>query len=382
MVQRFYLPTEIVTGRGCLSQLGGVAAGFGRRVMVVCYRGFEQFSDVLPRALELLRAKAVIVNLFDAVTGEAELPVVQSGIELARREGVDVVVGIGGGSAIDTAKAIAGLAKAPGSVREYHMGRTIEGPGLPYIAVPTTAGTGAEVTKNAVLIDPERGIKDSIRDDHWFARVALVDPETTVSMPPKITAATGADALCQSIESYTSIAASPVTDALAMRAIEIIARSLRRAFVTGSDLDAREDMSMGSLMSGMAMVNARLGAVHGMAHPLGSHFHIPHGVVCGLLLPYTMEYNATDAAPKYAEVARLMGADVHGLCTEEAARLGIAAVRELLNQVQIPFHLRPFGVTEGNLDVIIEEALPSSSLKHNPRTLDAADVRNILTAAL
>jgi len=380
-MQRFYLPTEIITGCGSLSQLGRIAARYGRRVMVVTYAGFAQFSDTLSRALQALRHENLEVILYDNVVGEADLRTVEEGIALARKEGCQVFIGIGGGSSIDTAKAIAGLVTLPGSVWDYHAGRALEGPGLPFIAVPTTAGTGAEVTKNAVLIDPRTEVKKSIRDDAWFARVALVDPELTLSMPPQVTASTGADALCQAIESFTSIAATPITDALAMQAIALTGRNLLRAYKAGDDLAAREAMSMGSLMAGMAMVNARLGGVHGMAHPLGSHFHIPHGVICGLLLPYTMEYNLPYAMAKYAQVARLLGEPVEGLEVEAAAHRAVEHVRELMAQVGIPAHLSQFGVTEERFEQIAKES-QSESLKHNPRPLGIEDVCNIMRAAL
>ena len=380
-MQRYYLPTEIITGSGSLSQLGRIAARYGQRVMVVTYAGFARFSDVLSRAMQVLRAENLQVTLYDQVTGEAELRVVEAGIALARQEGCQAFIGIGGGSSIDTAKAIAGLVSLPGSVWEYHGGRALEGPGLPFIAVPTTAGTGAEVTKNAVLIDPRTDVKKSIRDDAWFARVALVDPELTLSMPPQVTASTGADALCQGIESFTSIAATPLTDALAMQAIALTGRNLLRAYQAGDDLAAREAMSMGSLMAGMAMVNARLGGVHGMAHPLGSHFHIPHGVICGLLLPYTMEYNLPYTMAKYAQVARLLGEPVEGLAVEVAARKAVERVSELMAQLGIPAHLSQFGVTEGSFEQIAKES-QSESLKHNPRPLGLEDVRQIMKAAL
>lgn len=381
-MQRFYRPTEIITGCGCLAELGRVSARYGHRVMLVCGLSSARRSGLLQRALELLCAEGLEVTVYDRVSGEADLAVVESGIALARQTGCEVFLGLGGGSAIDTAKAIAGMANLAGSVWEYHAGRALEGPGLPLVAVPTTSGTGAEVTKNAVLIDPHRQVKKSIRDDAWFARAALVDPQTTLSMPPEITANTGSDALCQAIEAFTSIAAGPVTDALARRAIELIGGSLPRAYAAGDDLAAREDMSMASLMAGMAMASARLGGVHGMAHPLGLHCHLPHGLVCGLLLPYTMEYNLAFATAKYAEVARLLGERTEELDPEVAARRGVARVRDLLAQVGIPTHLSEFGVTADGFDVIIEESLPSGSLKHNPRPLGAEDVRNILESAL
>jgi len=381
-MQAYYSPTRVITGCGCLSALGKVAADYGEHIMIVCGQSFAQRSGLLDRAIHPLRAEGLQETVFDGVVGEASLPVVEAGIALARRENCQAIVGLGGGSAIDTAKAIAGLVDLPGSVWEYHRGRALEGPALPLIAVPTTAGTGAEVTKNAVLIDPEQEIKKSIRDDSWFARVALVDPETTLSMPPEVTASTGSDALVQAIEAYTSTGASPITDALAMRAISLLSHNLLRAYNAGDDIAAREAMSMGSLLAGMAMANARLGGVHGMAHPLGSHYHLPHGVVCGVLLPYVMEYNARFATEKYAVVARLMGETTDHLTSEEAAQKAIERVRELLRQVGIPIHLCELGVTEDRFDLIVKESLPSGSLKHNPRPLAAEDVRRILEMAL
>ncbi len=382
MSQQFWLPTEIITGRGSLAQVGRVAARFGQRAMIVCGARSAKSSGVLSRVMQLLEESRMQAVVFADIVGEADLTTVERGIGLARQAGTQVFIGLGGGSAIDTAKAIAGLAQLPGTVWEYHTGRHIDGPSLPLVAVPTTAGTGAEVTKNAVLIDPRRQIKESIRDDNWFPRVALVDPETTASMPPHVTASTGSDALCQAIEAFTSIAATPVTDALARQAIALIGSNLERAFVHGSDLEAREAMSLGSLMAGMAMSNARLGGVHGMAHPLGAHHQIPHGITCGLLLPYTMAYNLPYAQDKYAEVARLFGEDVSSLPDEDAARYAVETVRSLVERIGVPLHLSEFGVNEERLPRIIRESLPSGSLKHNPRPLGAEDVRLILMSAL
>ncbi|NLG27943.1 MAG: iron-containing alcohol dehydrogenase [Chloroflexi bacterium] len=381
-MQTFFLPTQVTTGPGCFAQLGKLAAGYGQRALLVCDKRLAEQTDVVARASELLAAAGVALTVYSDVAREPELPVVAEGIQRANAADAQVVIGIGGGSAMDTAKAIAGLCKLPGSVLEYHQGRKLEGPGLPLVTVPTTAGTGAEVTKNAVLIDPATKVKQSIRDDRWFARAALVDPELTVSMPPAVTASTGADALCQAIESYTSIGAGPLSDALAMRAIALIGANLGQAYRHGDDLAAREAMSMGSLMAGIAMATARLGGVHGMAHPLGSHYAIPHGVICGLLLPYTMAYNLPAAADKYAVVARLMGSDTAGLTPPQAAQHAVDVVRDLVTCIGVPMRLRAFGVTEDALGPIIDESLTQSSLHHNPRKLEAEDVRAILMAAL
>jgi alcohol dehydrogenase class IV len=379
----FYLPTRIITGLGCFRALGQRTATFGSRALLVCGTHSLRASGQLDRARGLLQDAGVTTLIYDAVTGEPTLDVVQAGLDLAHQSEVEVVIGIGGGSAMDTAKAVAGLYTHPGTVDDYFAQvRQVSGGGLPWIAVPTTAGTGAEVTKNAVLVSPKHETKSSLRHDGWYAGLALIDPEMTLSCPPDVTAASGSDALTQAIEAYTSIAASPVTDALAEKAIAQFGRSLLRAYQDGSDLDARADMLYGSMLTGMAFANARLGGVHGMAHPLGYRYRIPHGTVCGLLLSYTMSCNLDYAQDKYATVAQLLGADVGGLVPRAAAQRAVEQVRELLVAVDIPMHLRGFGVQEGDLALIAAESMPASSLKHNPRPLSAEDVEAILRAAL
>jgi alcohol dehydrogenase class IV len=379
----YYLPTRVISGVGCLGALGQRTVAFGSRAMLVCGTHSLRASGQLDRARGLLQEVDVTLVVYDAVAGEPTLDIIQAGLDLARRSQAEVVVGIGGGSAMDTAKAIAGLYTHPGIVDDYFgKARQVSGGGLPWIAVPTTAGTGAEVTKNAVLVSRNHEAKSSLRHDAWYADFALVDPEMTLTAPPHVTAASGADALTQAIEAYTSIAASPVTDALAEQAIARIGRSLVRAHQDGSDLDARADMLYASTLTGMAFANARLGGVHGMAHPLGYRYHIPHGAVCGLLLPYAMSYNLEYAQAKYASVARLLGAAVDGLDTGTAAERAVERVRDLFAAIDIPVHLRSFGVEEADLPSVAEESMSSSSLKHNPRPLSAEDVQAILKTAM
>jgi alcohol dehydrogenase class IV len=382
-MREFYLPTRIITGIDCFDSLGQRVAELGSRAMLVCGTRSLRASGQLHRAQRLLQDARTELVLYDAVTDEPTLDIVQAGLDTARQHGVDVIVGIGGGSAMDAAKAIAGLYTHPGTVDDYFgKVRQVSSGGLPWVAVPTTAGTGAEVTKNAVLKSPRHEAKSSLRHDGWYATVALVDPVLTLSAPRDVTAASGSDALTQAIEAYTSIAASPVTDALALDGIARIGRSLARVYEDGGDLDARADMLYGSMITGMAFANARLGAVHGMAHPLGYHYHIPHGIVCGLLLPYTMAYNLDYAEHKYARIAQFLGTDVRGLDTRTAAERGIQEIRELFGTIGIPMHLRSFGVEEDDLAAIASESMPSGSLKHNARPLSEKDVQAILRAAL
>lgn len=376
----YYLPVRIVTGDGCFSQLGKEAAALGNRALIVCGRS-AQASGALEQALAGLRAAGVAESAFAGVSGEPTLGVVQQATAAARASGASVIVGIGGGSALDVAKAAAGLAPLAGAEQEYFAGRAIDGDPLPWVAVPTTSGTGAEVTMNAVLIDEDACLKKSIRSERWFARAAIVDPLLTLSAPPTVTAHCGADALCQAIESFVSIAAMPLTDALCRDAISLIGRSLEAAYQDGRDVDARRDMHYGSLMAGMALANARLGAVHGMAHPLGCRHGLAHGLVCGLLLPYVMEWNLPAAAARYAEVAALMGVDTSGMSTEEAAGAAVRRVREVMAAIGIPEKLSAAGVVAPDLEAIAQESM-SASLQHNPRRMNEADVVAVLRDAL
>jgi len=379
----FYLPTRIITGEGCLSTLAAHAAQYGHQALLVCGTRSLQSAGRLDQAVAALRAADITVTVYNAVSGEPTLDIVRQGIELARTDGTQVVIGIGGGSAMDTAKAIAGLATHPLPVHAYFDGeQEVGGGGLPWIGVPTTAGTGAEVTKNAVLSSPQRNLKSSLRHDAWFARVVLVDPELTFTAPPDITAATGSDALTQAIESYTSTGAMEITDALAEAAIVRIGRALEIVYHNGQDRGARADMMYGSMLAGCAMSNARLGGVHGIAHPLGARHHIPHGVVCGLLLPHVMAYNAAYAAPKYARIAAMLGVDTDGMDQDTAAECAVARVREILSAVGIPQHLSAYGVGVEDLAAVAQDSLPQGSLKSNPRPLSAQDVEAILSAAL
>ncbi|MCZ7543117.1 MAG: iron-containing alcohol dehydrogenase [Anaerolineae bacterium] len=367
MTKRYFNPTELITGEGSFAQLPQVVSRFGRCALVV---RAPRVSDPTPQ----LEAAGIAVLATDPIDHEPTTGDIEAGLALARAEHAEVVVGIGGGSVMDTAKAIAGLFPHPGTVEEYHTGaRKVPGAGLPFIAVPTTAGTGAEVTKNAVLSDPDRHTKESIRHDGWFARVALVDPELTYSVPPAVTAGSGSDALCQAIEAYVSIGAMPATDALAAEAIRLTWRALPTAYHEPHNRAARADMLYGSLLAGLALANARLGGVHGLAHPLGHRFDIPHGVICGLLLPHVMAYNLHDAEAKYAHVAQLMG-----FADAEAA---IDGIRQMLSDINVPLRLRDVHVDRDAFPVIVAESLPSGSLKHNPRPLAAEDVMAILESA-
>ncbi len=386
----FMTATRIVYGLDSLNRLGEETARLGRHALLMTGHGSARRSGALDQAISILRAAGVSVTIYEGVEPDPTFATVNAAADLARHAGCDVIVGLGGGSAVDAAKAVAGIARWPYPVEDYYYtDRVLPGKGLPFVAVPTTAGTGAEVTKNAVLSDPAHALKQSLRGDYLLADVALVDPALTVSMSPGVTAATGGDALTQAIESYVSKNASPLTDALAAQAIQLIGRSLRRAYHDGTDIAARTDVALGSLLAGMALTNARLGAVHGLAHPLGVRFGLPHGLVCALLLPYEMAYNLCGDYPlaevtrrKYAHVAELLGLDVSGLSPRRAAERATDYIFALNRELGLDRRLREFGVTEADLPTLAAESLPSGSLKANPRPPTQEEMEDLLRRAL
>ncbi|HQE98125.1 MAG TPA: iron-containing alcohol dehydrogenase [Anaerolineae bacterium] len=380
----FATATRIVFGPGALREVGPLAADLGARPLLVTGKTAARAEPL--RAL--LRAQGLDPVPF-AVEGEPTTVIVQQGVDLARQHGCDLVIGFGGGSPLDAAKAIAALLTNPGALLTYleviGEGRPLARPAAPIIAIPTTAGTGAEVTRNAVLASPEHGVKVSLRSPYLLPRLALVDPELTCSVPPAVTAGTGLDAFTQLVEPYVTPAANPLTDGLCREGIGRVVRSLRRAYRDGSDLQAREDMAVASLFGGLALANAKLGAVHGFAGVLGGAFPAPHGAVCGRLLPEVMAVNvralrerapADPALARYEEIARwLTGAS--GARAEDAVAWCAALCRDLA----IP-GLAAYGVTPADFPRLAAGASRASSMKGNPIVLTEAELLEILKRAL
>ena len=374
----FATATRIVFGEGTAATLPELVRSFGARPLVVTGASPERVAPLI---------SALSAQTF-AVPGEPTVDLVREGARLARSAGCDVVVSIGGGSAIDAGKAIAIIATNGGEPLEFlevvGKGRTLTNHPLPYIAVPTTAGTGSEVTRNAVLASSEHGLKASLRSPLMQARVALVDPELTYALPPAITAYTGLDALTQLIEPYVSARANPLVDAICAEGLPRIARALRRAYHDGADRDARHDMSLASLFGGLALSNAGLGVVHGFAAPLGGSFHAPHGALCAALLPYGMAANVAalrarapqyPALERYTAIARLLTGR-----SDATADDGIEWVRALCVEINIP-PLSKWGITEADLPGIAEKATHASSMKANPLPLTSEELLAVLTAA-
>lgn len=376
-------PTKIIFGQNCVDQVGVEVSEYGDRALLVTGRSAMRKAGIIDRITDLLKVSGFKkIHVYDEVEHDPSTETVDRGTELAREGQYDVVIGIGGGSALDAAKAIACMVKNDGPVVEYQSGRKIERSGIPFIAIPTTAGTGAEITKNAVLTNREKEVKQSVRSPFMIAELAMVDPLLTVTMPPNVTAATGMDALTQAIEAYVTLASNPISDMLALRAISLISQNLARAFADGSDIEARDNMALGSLISAMAFANSSLGAVHGLAHPIGGLFGVPHGVTCALLLPYVMEYNVPVRTAKYAQIAGAMGRDTSEAGSEEkAAQIAVVAVRELITRLQLPQHLRDVGIFQYDI-ISIAGAASGSSLNNNPRPTTPASLQEILSTAL
>jgi alcohol dehydrogenase class IV len=384
MAFEFATATEIVFGRGKLSELSARLRGFGERALVVSGANPARSA----RVVELCASEHVETELF-AVSGEPSIELVRAGVAKGRAFGASFVVGIGGGSVVDAAKAIAVLLTNPGDPLDYveviGAGKKLASPGLACVAIPTTSGTGSEVTKNAVLASGEHRVKVSLRSPYLLPKLALVDSELTHTVPRAVTAATGLDALTQVLEPYVSRASNPLVDSLCVEGMRRGARSLRRAFHDGSDAGAREDMALTSLFGGLALANAKLGAVHGFAAPLGGMFDAPHGVICARLLPLVMAENVRalrarapehPALGRYETVARV-------LTGEPGARIedGVRWAAELVAELEIP-RLSSYGMGESDVAAVVARAKVASSMKGNPVDLEEPELASILEQAL
>jgi alcohol dehydrogenase class IV len=372
---------RIMAGAGRAAELPGVLAGLGTRVLVCTGADPARHGG-------LLSGLGLPAAVF-AVPGEPTVDLARAGVFAAREHGADVIAAVGGGSVIDTAKAVAILLGNGGDPLDYlevvGSGRAITRPAVPCVAVPTTAGTGAEVTANAVLASPAHGIKASLRSPLMIPRVALVDPELTVSCPPAVTAASGMDALTQCLEPYVSPRATPLTDGLAREGLRRAAAGLRAAFADGGDLSARADMAMCSLLGGMSLANAKLGAVHGLAGVIGGTAAVPHGVACAALLAPVTEANVRAlrsaqaghaALDRYADAARALTGN-----TSAAVEDGLAWIRETVALLGIP-RLGTFKISPRDAGDVAAKAARSSSMQGNPVTLSEDDLRAVLLQAI
>ncbi len=375
---------RIIFGAGKLREIGPIAKSFGGRALVVTGKDGRRAEPLL----RILKEQKVDAATF-SVSGEPEIQTVRDGVALAKKENCDWVIGIGGGSVLDAGKAIAAMMTNEGDVLDYleiiGRGKALAKKPAHFVAIPTTAGTGSEVTRNAVLASPGHKLKVSLRSPLMLPEIALVDPELTYDLPPRITASTGLDALTQLIEPYVCLRANPITDSLCLEGMQRVARSFRQAFANGNGAEARENMAVASLLGGIALANAGLGAVHGFAGPIGGMFSAPHGEICAALLADVMEANLralrerderSYAMDRYYYVARLLTRDDHA-----TADAGIEWVRGLVKDFGIP-RLGSHGIKPEHADEIVKNAMNASSMKANPIVLTAEELKEVLLKAI
>jgi alcohol dehydrogenase class IV len=380
----FATASRIVFGAGTIREVGRLAKELGGRALVVCGKDAGRAE----RLLGLLSEQGV-KSVSRSVVGEPDIANVESATAAARNEGCDLVIAFGGGSVLDAGKAVAAMLANPGEVLDYleviGRGKTLTKPSAPFVAVPTTAGTGSEVTRNAVLTSPAHRVKVSLRSAFMLPRLALVDPELTYPLPAGLTASTGLDAITQLMEPYVCARSNPMTDAICVEGIRRAARSLRVAFEQPENAAAREDMAVASLFGGLALANAGLGAVHGFAGPIGGMFPAPHGAICAALLAPVMEANLqalrqrqpkSDSLPRYREVARLLTGRA-----EASAEDGIEWTHDLVRDLKIP-RLAAYGIQQSDIGELVEKATQASSMKANPIVLTKVELAETLRKAL
>ncbi len=381
----FRVPSTIHVGVGSHERVAAEAARVGGGAVLVITDANVRATPLAGKVIEQLRSAGLLCGVFSDVPGEPTTTEVQKGLAELREAKANTVVAVGGGSVIDTGKAVATMATNAGSIVDYKGANKIRTPKLPLVVVNTTAGTGSEVTRFAIITDPVTNVKLLIADPHLIPNVAIDDPLLTVTCPPLVTASTGVDALTHAIESYISVRATALSDILAVSAIRKVGQSLRAAFRNGDDLTARTLMHVASLEAGMSFSNASVALVHGMARPIGAYFHKAHGISNAVLLPHVMEWSLPGAPGRFAEIARALGADTTGLSEAQAAERAVIEVRALCRDLSIP-GLTGLGIDAGKLmalaPTMAQDALDSGSPGNNPRVPTAAEIVELYRRAL
>ncbi|UYP07326.1 iron-containing alcohol dehydrogenase [Priestia megaterium] len=381
-ISYFRTAETLVTGSGSISKIGEETKKLNATKVIIITDKVIRQTGLLSKVINPLEEAGLATDIIDDVVPEPPFENLEQMITQIEGKGYDLLVGVGGGSALDIAKVLSIMLTNSEDVRDLVGIEKVKNPGVPTILVPTTSGTGSEVTYNAIFTDIRDKVKKGIVSPYLLPKVAIVDPELTLTVPPSVTAATGMDALVHAVESYTAIRAGELTDGIALQAIKLISRSLRKAVYNGKDLKAREDMAMGSLLAGISLGNAGVGAVHALAYPLGGKFKVPHGVANSLLLPFVMKYNAVADLEKFAEVAKAMGENVEGLSLREAADRAVQALAQLSKDIGIPSSLKEVGVTASDISDLAEEASKIDRLlNNNPRWLTVKEIKKIYEEA-
>lgn len=350
--------------------------------MIVTDRGLIQ-AGIVRRATESIEAAGLSTGCFDGVEADPRYEIATLAAEQAKRDSANLIVGIGGGSSLDIAKVASALATNTGAVNSYFGIDLIPLRGLPLVLVPTTAGTGSEVTPIAVLSDEHEKLKKGIVSPYLFPAVAILDAELTVGLPPAVTAATGMDALIHAVEAYTSKNANWLSDMFAQEAMRLVAGNIRRAFSNGTDLEARSKMLEGSMLAGIAFANAGVTAVHAFAYPIGAEFHIPHGIANAMMLAAVMEFNVLGNVPKFSRIAGFLGESTDGLSEQEAAMKSVEFFAKLAADLNLPMRLSEYGIGEEHVQGLAEGVMKVTRLlANNPRELTVKDAEEIYRKVL
>jgi alcohol dehydrogenase class IV len=349
--------------------------------LIVTDKGVSN-SGILKKVTEVLDGASIRYHVFDGIEPDPPMEIVEEAATLYQQRGCTVLIGFGGGSSMDGAKAVSLIVSQKGNLREYGMGKAIEGMLAPIYAIPTTAGTGSEVTGVAVITDRENKIKMVLRGTQLVPKTVILDPELLASIPPRVAAETGVDALAHAVESYVSLNSQVITEAFALSAIRLIAKYLRRMVANPGEIETSGQMLLASCLSGLAFSNAGLGLVHSLAHPVGAYFHLSHGLSCALYLPIVMDFNLPTCPEKFASIADAMGDDVRQLSLHHAAKQAVTHVRELLTDIGIPRTFSELGISFELHPKMVDDALAAVPTKVNPRRADREQISKLFKAPL
>lgn len=374
---RFHIPSRIITGAGASESVGTEAKRLGaKKVLLITDEGIVK-EGYVEESKGHITSEGIEVEVFAGVTPDPTMKNVEDALTVLKGAKCDTVVALGGGSSIDCAKATSVMATNPGSIADYIGIDKFPNPGFPLIAMPTTCGTGSEVSMSDIITDTERNVKMLIISFYVLPRVAIVDPRFTPTLTREMVANTAVDALTHAIEAYVSVKAQPITDTLALRAMQLISGSLRQAWADETNLQARGSTMLGAHLAGMAFSNSSVALVHGMSRPIGAYYHVPHGLSNAVLLERVMQFSLVGAPSRYADIAQAMGVNVQGLPVMEAAQKAVEEVRRLCNDVQIPT-LSRIGITDDklrpNVEQMARDALASGSPANNPRKATVEEI--------
>ena len=374
----FLAPTRIIFGAGSIHTLPEEIKNLDGKRILVCACTSETNTGFVSKTLQ---ESGIQVTFFNEIGPNPTEVVIQKGLEIAKKTGSDLFIGLGGGSAIDTAKAIGLLTTNPGRLEDYEGANLLKNPPPPIIAIPTTAGSGSEVTGSTVIIDEKRDYKASVRSPFLYPKVAVIDPQLLTTLPQDVAAYTGIDALTHAIEAFISTKSSILTDSLAIQAVRLISGNLRVFVANPENMEAASAMALGSLLAGIAFANARVGTVHAMSHPLSGHFDTPHGLANAVLLPTVMEFNLTGNPQKMAFLAEVVGERIEGLSTVESAGKLIDAIKKFLKDLNIPDNLKEIGISKEAINRMAEDAAKSGIAEFNPRKTSISDMIDLYNKA-